>query len=83
MWRILPAFRPVGVVLTGCRAVVSDASRSVPPVPWILASGAAVVVTWVVLVCLALLVLRTVCLEELDREQDDRDDEVSGHVPSE
>jgi hypothetical protein len=40
-----------------------------------------VVVGVVVFAGLALL-LRAVCLESLDGEQDDSDDQVSGHVPS-
>ena len=48
-----------------------------------LASTVLVVVTWLVVIGAALLVLRAVVSEELDREQDQSDDEVSGHVPSE
>ena len=38
---------------------------------------------WLLIVAMALLVLRAVISEPLGSEQDESDDEVSGHVPSE
>lgn len=82
MWRILPAIRPVGAVLTGSRGVVSDSPATVPVVTHALGAWAIGVAAWVVVIATALLVLRAVCLDPLDREQDQSDDEVSGNVPS-
>jgi hypothetical protein len=48
-----------------------------------LAAWGLVVAAWVVVIGAGVLLLRTVCLERLDPEQDESDDEVSGHVPSE
>ena len=83
MWRILPAVRPVGEVLTVCRAAVSVSPGSLPVVTHALAAWTIVVVAWIVITAGGLLLLRAVCLEPLDREQDESDDQVSGHVPSE
>jgi hypothetical protein len=42
-----------------------------------------VVVAWLVVIVGALLVMRAVMSEQLDQEQDQSDDQISGHVPSE
>ena len=66
----------------GCRELVSDSCASLPAVSDALAAGTLVVGVWLLIVAAALLMLRAVCLESLDGEQDDGDDQVSGHVPS-
>ena len=63
--------------------VVSEASGSVLGMGHDLAAWGLVVAAWVVVIGAGVLLLRTVCLERLDPEQDESDDEVSGHVPSE
>lgn len=78
----LPAPPPGGVVPPGYLCGVSDASRSLLPVHSALAAWTLVVVAWLVVCCGALLLLRAVCLESLDPEQDDSDEQVSGHAPS-
>lgn len=82
MWRILPALRPVGEVLTVCRAAVSVSPGSLPVVTHALAAWTLVAVAWIVITAGALLLLRAVCLDPFDREEDESDDQVSGHVPS-
>lgn len=82
MRTILPAPPPGGVVPRGCHVVVSDASRSLPAVSDALAAGTLVVGVWLLIVAGALLLLRAVCLEPLDGEEDESDNQVSGHVPS-
>lgn len=79
----LPVPPPGGVVPRGCPVVASDASGSLPAVSDALAAGTLVVGVWILIVAGALLLLRAVCLESLDGEQDDSDEQVSGHVPSE
>lgn len=83
MQNSLPVPPPGGVVRTGCLDGVSDSCATLPAASDALAAGTLVVGVWVLLVAAALLLLRTVCLESLDGEQDDSNDEVSGHVPSE
>lgn len=78
----LPAPPPGGVDHWGSRGGVSVPTGSLPAVSDALAAGTLVVVVWVLIVAGALLLLRTVCLESLDGEQDDSDEQVSGHVPS-
>ena len=78
----LPVPPPGGVVRTGCLDGVSDSCATLPAVSDALAAGTLVVGVWILIVAGALLLLRAVCLESLDGEQDDGDDQVSGHVPS-
>lgn len=78
----LPAPPPGGVVLTGCHVGVSEPCSTLPPANDTLGALALVVVAWLLVVCVALLVLRAVVSESLDGEQDQGNDEVSGHVPS-
>ena len=47
-----------------------------------LAAWTLVVVAWILVIGACVLLLRTVCLERLDPEQDESDDQVSGHAPS-
>ena len=82
MDRSMPAPPPGGVVRTECLDAVSDPCATLPAVSDALAAGTLVVGVWVLIVAAALLLLRTVCLESLDGEQDDSDEQVSGHVPS-
>lgn len=79
----LPVPPPGGVVRTVGHVGVSDAWSSLPGDTGALAVWMLVVGVWVLLVAAALLLLRAVCLESLDPEQDQGDDEVSGHAPSE
>lgn len=74
---------PGGVVRWGCRDGVSAPPGSLAAMSDVLAAGTLVVGVWLLIVAGALLLLRAVCLEPLDREQDESDDQVSGHVPSE
>lgn len=83
MDRILSQTRPGSEVLTGSRVGVSVPPGSLAAVSDVLAAGTLVVGVWLLIVAAALLLLRAVCLEPLDGEQDESDDEVSGHVPSE
>lgn len=78
----LPAPPPGGVVPTGSPDVVSDSSASLAAVSDALGAWTLVVGVWLLLIAGALLMLRAVCLESLDGEQDESDDEVSGHAPS-
>lgn len=78
----MPAPPPGGVVRTGCPGVVSDSPASLSAVSDALGAWTLVIGVWLLLVAGALLVLRAVCLEPLDGEQDESDDEVSGHAPS-
>ena len=79
----LPAPPPGGVDRWGSHGGVSVPPGSLPAVSDALAAGTLVVGVWLLIVAAALLLLRAVCLEPLDREQDESDDEVSGHVPAE
>lgn len=76
----LPAPPPGGAVPTGCPAVVSDALRTLPGSHSSVAAWTITAVVWIVVIALAALLLRAVCLEDLDGEEDGGDDEVSGHV---
>lgn len=79
----LPAPPPGGVDRWQSRGGVSVPPGSLAAVSDVLAAGTLVVGVWLLIVAGALLLLRAVCLEPLDREQDDSDEQVSGHVPSE
>jgi len=80
---MMPLPPPGGAVLTGCRAAVSQSPGTVPIVSHALAAWTITVVVGVVVFAGLALLLRAVCLESLDSEQDDSDEQVSGHVPSE
>ena len=82
MMSSLPVPYPLGGDRWGCRGAVSVPPGSLAAVSDVLAAGTLVVGVWLLIVAGALLLLRAVCLERLDGEQDDSDDQVSGHVPS-
>lgn len=67
---------------SGCWGDVSQAPCTVEDSGWDIVGLGTVALAWLAVIVLALLVLRAVCLDDLDGEQDGSDDEVSGHVPS-
>jgi hypothetical protein len=79
---MVPCPPPGGAVRPGSPVVVSEASGSVPGMSHDLAAWTLVVVAWILVIGACVLLLRTVCLERLDPEQDESDDQVSGHAPS-
>lgn len=58
---------------------MSVPARTVPVVAAAISAWTLVVVAWLVVIGAAVLVLRAVVSEPLDGEQDESDDEVSGH----
>lgn len=59
--------------------LVSVPARTVPVVASALGAWTLVVVAWLLLIVGAVVTLRAILSEDLDGEQDDTDDEASGH----
>lgn len=70
---------PPGWLSDTGEGLVSVPARTVPVVASALSAWTLVVVAWLVVIGAAVLVLRAVVSEPLDGEQDESDDEVSGH----
>lgn len=76
---------PAGSACTcqGAAVRYSDAIQGTPGAHDTIGALTLVVVAWLVVIVGALLVMRAVMSEQLDQEQDQSDDQISGHVPSE
>lgn len=82
MRMMLPPSRAVPPLPGGQGGAVSRVACSLPGVASDVLEWTILVVVWILVIAAAALLLRTVCLEDLDEEDDASDEDVSGHAPS-